>query len=86
MRGLLLLIGGKHGVICVPKVYQSEFVAILVMALGRVVLLNGASTLLRRAVAISAFGRSLSNYYPIDEHIFGLSEEQRLVIKLCIYI
>lgn len=52
------------------------------MALSKAVLVNRFSTLLTRVAGSSTSERRLSNYYPIDEHIFGLSEEQKLVIKL----
>lgn len=63
-----------------------EVCRVVVMALMKVVLVNRASTLLTKVVGSSAFERSMSNYYPIDEHIYGLSQEQKLVIKyLCIF-
>jgi hypothetical protein len=52
------------------------------VALREVMLVYRVSTLLRRAGALShASQRSLSNYYPIDEHLFGLTEEQKQVIR-----
>jgi hypothetical protein len=52
-----------------------------VMALRRAVCRNSVSTLLRRSVAVTnAIQRSLSNYFSIDEHIYGLTEEQKQVI------
>jgi len=39
---------------------------------------NSVSTLLRRSVTVTnSIQRSLSNYFPIDEHIYGLTEEQK---------
>lgn len=58
----------------------------LTMALRTIVFGSRVSTLLTRVVGSSASGRSLSNYYPIDEHISGLSEEQKLVIKHYIFM
>ncbi|KDR20512.1 isovaleryl-CoA dehydrogenase, mitochondrial [Zootermopsis nevadensis] len=49
------------------------------MALSKAVFVNRFSTLLTRVAGSSASERRLSNYYPIDEHIFGLSEEQKLL-------
>jgi hypothetical protein len=52
------------------------------MALRRAVYRNNIATLLKRSVTVtSAVQRSLSNYFPIDEHIFGLTQEQTQVIK-----
>jgi len=51
------------------------------MALRRAVYRNGVATLLRRSVtATNAIQRSLSNYFPIDEHIYGVTEEQKQVV------
>lgn len=57
-------------------------IVVVDMALSKAVFVNRFSTLLTRVAGSSASERRLSNYYPIDEHIFGLSEEQKLVIKL----
>jgi hypothetical protein len=47
------------------------------------VLVNSVSSILRKVVAIvHTSQRSLSDYYSIDEHIFGLSEEQKQVMHL----
>ena len=51
------------------------------MALRRAVCGNSVSTLLRSSVTVTnAIQRSLSNYFPIDEHIYGLTEEQKQVV------
>ena len=51
------------------------------MALRRAVYRNSVSTLLRRSVTVTnAIQRSLSNYFSVDEHIFGLTDEQKQVI------
>jgi hypothetical protein len=51
------------------------------MALRRAMCGNSVSTLLRRSVTVTnAIQRSLSNYFSIDEHIYGLTEEQKQVI------
>ena len=52
-----------------------------VMMLRRALCRNNISTLLRSSVTgTNAIQRSLSNYFPIDEHIYGLTEEQKQVI------
>jgi len=51
------------------------------MALRSAVYWNGVAALLRRSVTgTNAIQRSLSNYFPIDEHIYGLTEEQKQVV------
>jgi hypothetical protein len=53
------------------------------MAVRKVVLVNSICCMLRRAVTIVQVSRrSLSDYYGIDEHLFGLSEEQKQVMHL----
>jgi hypothetical protein len=44
------------------------------------------TSLLRNLPKISAINsRAISQYYPIDEHIFGLSDEQIQVIHVFVY-
>ncbi|GFG40427.1 hypothetical protein Cfor_01596 [Coptotermes formosanus] len=48
------------------------------MALQKAVYLNGVTNLLRRSVAVThGTHRVLSNYFAIDEYIFGLTQEQK---------
>jgi hypothetical protein len=51
------------------------------MALRRAVCRNNIATLLKGSVTVtSSVQRSLSNYFPIDEHVYGLTQEQQQVI------
>jgi hypothetical protein len=51
------------------------------MALQKAVYLNGVTNLLRRSVAVThGTHRVLSNYFAIDEYIFGLTQEQKQVM------
>jgi hypothetical protein len=62
-------------------VYQRSDVVMSAMALRGAVYRNSVSTLRRRLVTVTnAIQRSLSNYFSIDEHIYGLTEEQKQVI------
>lgn len=47
------------------------------MAVRKVICKTWSSSLLTRIVPKNNFPRFLSDYYPIDENIFGLSEEQK---------
>jgi hypothetical protein len=61
--------------------YQRTVALMSAMALRGALYRNSISTLLRRSVTgTNAIQRSLSNYLPIDEHIYGLTEEQKQVI------
>jgi hypothetical protein len=61
-------------------VYKREDMLLSAMALQSALCRNGILTVLRSVTVTNSIQRSLSNYFPVDEHIYGLTEEQKQVI------